>query len=125
MEFIHFVIAVFILVVIIVVIMAFMKKDNTKRLSQVRPWTQEEINNVYNLIISGPESEFIGCTDFAQCYVDKLQRIASYDDLINQWDNISDSIREMVGDARDDCKKVYPCHKSKKSKSNKNSLLKF
>lgn len=129
MEFIHFVIAVIILFIIIVVIMALMKKDNNtkekNRLSQVRPWTQEEISNVYNLIINGPDSDFIGCTDFALCYVNKLQRISSYDDLINQWDNISDSIKDMVGEAKDNCRQIYPCHRPVKSKSNRNSLLKF
>ena len=92
-----------------------------------RQWTQEEIMSMYNLIINGPDSDFMGCVDFARCYTSQLQMITSYDNVINHWDDIPDSIRDMVSDAKYSCMLMYPCHNRNpvKSKSNKKKLLKY
>lgn len=75
------------LALIIVVVIILMKKKNNnlksfKTFKTFKPWTQEEINDVYNLLNDPTKSDFAGCDDFINCYVNELSKISSYDYLM-------------------------------------------
>lgn len=114
--------------IIVMIILAIKSKKNDRlKFQKRRIWTPEEVDYIYKLIINGPDSDFIGCTEFAKCYVDKLQEI--FDDpydLVENYDKLSDEIKFMISDMKNNCLKIYSCHDKKPYlKNNNTSFLKF
>lgn len=111
--------ALFIVITIAIIATYIITKKANKKFSIVSnpPWTQEQIAHIYNMMNDPNISEFSGCTDFINCYINKLQTISSYEYLMNHmthssedpYDEEVEQFWEKIDNAKDNCLSSFDC----------------